>query len=69
MPNLRFLILRPSGGESFEEMESFLFDIEKDPFENHPIRDDKIEQIMLNLIRKGFHENEAPEELYRLFGV
>ncbi len=59
----------PPGGESFEEMESFLFDIEKDPFQNHPIRDDKIEQIMLNLIRKGFQENEAPEELYRLFGV
>lgn len=57
------------GGEASAGMKDLLFDLSKDPAQEHPIRDERVEAIMLGLIRKAFVDNDAPAELYGLYGL
>ena len=48
---------------------SMLFDLERDPNQEHPIRNPEIEERMKGYIRECMEQNDAPEELYERLGV
>ncbi len=57
------------GARKLAEGESLLFDVKSDPGQNHPLTDEVIEKRMRQALMEQFKENEAPEELYRRFGL
>jgi arylsulfatase A-like enzyme len=48
---------------------TMLFDLEKDPGQEHPIQDEKIEQRMLQLMTSIMEENDCPREQYVRLGI
>ena len=58
------------GGEPMERPpDTMLFDLQKDPHQERPIQDQKIEQRMIEHLVRLMEENDAPEELYRRLGL
>ena len=49
--------------------ESQLFDQEKDYYQMHPLKDEKLEMIMCKKLVRGMKEAEAPQEQYIRLGV
>ncbi|MDD3336140.1 MAG: sulfatase [Eubacteriales bacterium] len=49
--------------------QNWLFDIENDPDELHPLHDPKTEAHMLELMRQLMKKNEAPQEMYQYYGI
>ena len=46
-----------------------LFDLEKDPQQHSPIKNEEIEKRLLQAMGKLMAENEAPDELYWRMGI
>jgi hypothetical protein len=57
------------GGEASEPLETMIFDMKKDPKQLHPFRDEELEKKMDGFIKNMMIENDAPKELYSLFGL
>jgi len=57
------------GGEASEPLETMLFDLDKDPEQLYPFRDAALEKQMDGFIKDMLKENDAPKELYNLFGL
>lgn len=49
--------------------EDLLFDLKSDPKQERPYRNDEIEKRLLRGAAELFAKNEAPDELYRYFGL
>lgn len=68
MPVLK--ILAPAGTDQItSEYGSMLFDLEKDPQQHSPIKNEEIEKRLLQAMGKLMAENEAPDELYWRMGI
>jgi hypothetical protein len=48
---------------------TLLFDLEKDPNQEHPIKDDEIEKRMIGLMVDLMRKNDAPPEQYTRLGL
>ena len=48
---------------------SYLFDLQNDPLQEHPIFDSEIEKRMIKLMRKEMEKNDAPIEQYERLGI
>ena len=59
----------PPGGEAPEQLKTYLFDLEEDPQQEHPIVSPEIEAKMESLIIDSLKENDAPKEVYELFNL
>ncbi len=46
-----------------------LFDLDKDPEQIHPLKDNEVERKMTEAMKKLMDENEAPIELYKRLGL
>jgi len=57
------------GGEATEPLETMLFNLAQDPEQLHPFRDEKLEEQMDGFIKDMMLENDAPKELFTLFGL
>ncbi|MBN1838080.1 MAG: sulfatase [Spirochaetales bacterium] len=58
------------GGEPMERPpDTMLFDLAKDPRQQRPMKDGRIEQRMIEHMVKLMQEHDAPAELYRRLGV
>jgi chorismate mutase len=51
------------------QQQTMLFDIENDPDQKRPIRDEAVEARMRAAIAALMDENDAPDELYERFGL
>ena len=58
-----------SGDPDDEKMQTFLFDLEEDPGQEHPLDDPEIEKRMIELLVKLMRENEAPPEQFERLGL
>ena len=68
MPTLRI----PAGsGYMIRAVEAgdMLFDLENDPEEKTPLSDDAVQRRLTEAMTALMRENDAPEELYRRFGL
>lgn len=54
---------------TFQEYGTLLFDIEQDPAQAQPIRDEAIEQRMIELLREQMQLHDAPAEQYERLGI
>lgn len=52
-----------------QQYETLLFDLEKDPGEEHPIQDTQMQQYFKDEIARHMLENDAPAELYQRMGL
>jgi hypothetical protein len=57
------------GGEASEPLGTMLFNLAKDPEQLHPFRDEMLEARMDGFIKEMMIENDAPKELFTLFGL
>lgn len=48
---------------------TLLFDLETDPHQLSPIRDDELELRMIELLVQGMRENEAPADQFERLGL
>jgi hypothetical protein len=48
-------------------METYLFDIIADPFQNSPAKSPEIEAMLENLMVETLKENDGPQEVYELY--
>ena len=48
----------------FEDTNTALHDLVKDPVQINPIQDDKVEGRLINILRSLMVENEAPPEAF-----
>lgn len=46
-----------------------LFDLEEDPYQEHPIRNEEAECRLISQMRSLMRKNEAPEEQYKRLGI
>ncbi len=53
----------------YENYNTMLFDIEKDPGQQNPIHDPEIEERMINLLIRLMQKNDAPKEQYERLGL
>jgi len=67
--NIQLSSLLPKEVREGLRYDTMLFDLESDPKQEHPIHDDKIEQMMKAHILKLMKENDAPEEQYKRMGL
>jgi len=51
-------------GGGYEDTQTVLYNLEEDPEQNHPFRDQKIESRMTLLLKKLMIKNEAPPEAF-----
>ena len=51
-------------GGGYEDTQTVLYDLEIDPAQNHPFRDQKIESRMTLLLKELMIKNEAPPEAF-----
>ena len=63
------LSLYPDGTKPKPVFETMLFDLEKDPMQEHPYRDEITEKKMKEHITKLMEENDAPQEQFERFGL
>lgn len=54
---------------SFADLSTMLFDLESDPGQTEPIRDDRVERRMIDLLVQKMKESEAPPEQYERLGL
>ena len=47
---------------------TLLFDLESDPKQQNPIKDEAVEERMIKLMKTVMDENEAPEDQYQRMG-
>lgn len=60
----------PSVGDNFQyKFGTLLFDVEKDPQQEHPLSDAETEQRMIRLMIRLMKENDAPAEQYERMGL
>lgn len=64
MPVLKVPLREGTGGTG-----TALYDLWNDPKEEHPIHDEAVEARMTAALRLLLHESEAPEELYKRYGL
>ena len=58
------------GGESVQAaLDTVLYDLENDPSQDHPFRDETIEKRMKAQIKSLMDEHDAPKELYTRMGL
>lgn len=48
----------------YKLQQDLLYDLETDPHQEHPIRDDQVASRMLKALKNEMQKNEAPDELY-----
>ena len=48
---------------------TMLFDLEKDPKQEHPIRDQKQEKRIEQWMKKRMEQNDCPVEIYKRYGL
>lgn len=53
----------------FAETQTCLYDLNKDPGQNHPFRDENVEEAMLLAIADEMASHEAPDEIFRRFDI
>ncbi len=58
--------LKEKWPESYKDL---LFDMEKDPRQEHPLQDKKLEGDMIDLLKKLMRENDAPSAQFSHFGL
>ena len=51
-------------GGGYEDTQTVLYNLEEDPEQNHPFRDQKIESRMTLLLKELMIKNEAPPEAF-----
>ncbi|MCR9138728.1 MAG: sulfatase-like hydrolase/transferase [Alphaproteobacteria bacterium] len=56
-------------GDGFEDTETRLYDLRKDPGELHPIRDEDVERRLLRALGKVMLEHDAPKEMMQRFDL
>jgi arylsulfatase A-like enzyme len=59
----------PMQGGALDDAQTVLYDLETDPQQLQPIDDAVTEQRMIAALQALMRKNEAPEELYRRFGL
>jgi arylsulfatase A-like enzyme len=57
------------GGEKIIAMKTLLFDIAADPRQNNPLKSDEIEKAMKKVMTGLVKENDAPREIYGMYGL
>lgn len=50
-------------------MQTMLFDLESDPGQKHPIKDEALERCMTEALRREMAANDAPAEQYERLGL
>ncbi|WP_054024408.1 sulfatase [Bacillus sp. FJAT-28004] len=63
------LKIRAAGYSHFHSLGTLLFDVNEDPFQQHPIQDQNVETNMLGMLKQLMEENEAPPEQYVRLGI
>jgi len=56
-------------GMSFEDTESQLFNVLKDPKQELPLKDEAIVNYLLKEMHKNLKQADAPEEIYSRFNM
>ena len=51
-------------GGGYEDTQTVIYNLEKDPEQNHPFRDQEIEIRMTSLLKDLMIKNEAPPEAF-----
>ncbi|MDQ8736485.1 sulfatase [Paenibacillus sp. LHD-38] len=66
---IQTLKVESAGHGHFHSLGTLLFDVNEDPFQQHPIQDQNVETNMIGMLKQLMEANEAPLEQYVRLGL